>query len=344
VDIVELDSYTCKVRLSTPLLSIINIESAFNFPASVFSVNHEYGGDAFEEVHLASLICNINALVLLGEPVTLEALRPGAILHPANSPAFTEVLIKAEADPPSVAPLAFPKPHDRDAPSAYDQSRLRAALYRTGKKALDAYWIIPGHAQYHLQSKGQALDAKGVHDPYSGIASLVNGMAEAAPGALAYELATTRKIPDRMQISTVKFPCVIIGREALLESFGEVFAGIFRRFDEWKHMAEVAHAIKKAKTQAAKASKAAAAEGGDAGDDWVQPMEGMVAAVAEKKAAEKRKRGGGSEAAEAAEAALGRRQSKRAAPVPKRAAPKKSGAEGKTAVVPAKTTGRKRDL
>ncbi len=54
------------------------------------------------------------------------------------------------------------------------------------------------------------------------------------PSGLGYKLATTHRITPRLQLADISFPCIIVHRECLRETFGDVLAGIFRHYEELK--------------------------------------------------------------------------------------------------------------
>ncbi len=61
---------------------------------------------------------------------------------------------------------------------------------------------------------------------------LLKAMRSLHPSGLANELAITRRITPRLQLTGITFPCIIVHRECLPETFGEVLAGIFRHYKE----------------------------------------------------------------------------------------------------------------
>jgi len=164
----------------------------------VLQSNHEYSAEVLEEAHhLCSIICNINALLLMEEhpmDITIANLRLGAELFPKEDEVFRRTLVA--------------KPHAlvlyesvRSTPEDTSSNTLLARLFPAGTVALDAWARFPGHGALLRQTKGQHLGAAGAHKRRSGLGRLLKLMqiarpdqpqdksAHNKPRILAYEIA-----------------------------------------------------------------------------------------------------------------------------------------------------------
>ena len=195
-------------------------------------MNREYHGNLMEQVHLCSLVCNLNALLLLDEKsdrsITLENLRPGACFHPKGHEAFSRELVTRPH-----APVTFSR--EKRWPAAI--KTLSAHLTPTSAEAVDSFLHTP-HGVLYAQTKGQLLDAKDEHRAYSDteIGELLAAMHSLRPDALAVELATTRRATAKLKLASIKLPCIVVHRDCLRETFGEVLAGVLRRCEERKEV------------------------------------------------------------------------------------------------------------
>ena len=239
------------LRVSVPLLRILNLSAGRLLPDELFSTQRDYHGGAFELAQVCSFVCNYNALCLIevdAKPITLRNLRPGALLQvPArykDKGVFDRVLTRSKDL------LRFDR-STRCLPSGSGVRKLQAMLTPEGEEAIDAFVQIVDEGAVHtvvFQSKGQVIKPGQQSKAHKSTETRLAEMQAKIPTALVYELATTRDLPKRMMAASetvdgghhklvmkkIKRPAMVVYRTTMVLSVGEVIAGIFRHSTKLK--------------------------------------------------------------------------------------------------------------
>jgi hypothetical protein len=238
------------VRMSTPLLYVLNSVLGHLLPEEVFLVNREYFGLTQEKVHLCSIVCNINALLLQerGErsappkAITLAEVRKGARFFPqADEKAFNVPLIKRGSH------LLVYKSVRGNFSAAHKatKSDASAALTPHNFKAVDLF-LETDAGKVYFQTRGQQLMTKGFADTYGKAAKTLEAMDDVAGSfalpahqGIAFELLTTRSlsVSDEISLREGSTPAIVVDRGVLKQVIGGVLAGYFERSDAFNaHM------------------------------------------------------------------------------------------------------------
>ena len=227
------------VRMSTPLLYVLNEILGHLLPKEVFLVNRNYHGLIQEKVHLCSVVCNINALILQekdAKAITLAEIRKGAHFFPSeDEAAFALPLVKQHS--PLLNYKSFPGNLSKE--ERRNRSDACAALAPPNYKAIDLFFKTEA-GNVFFQTRGQELMTKGFGKTYGKAKKTFDAMEDVADSfelpahqGIAFELLTTRDLSDGdiKALSMRTTPTLVLDRAALKEVMGGVLAGYFERSD-----------------------------------------------------------------------------------------------------------------